>query len=87
MDILAKNYRIYYGIYWAKPMGFIGQRLWDIYTNNYEYIMGYIGQKLWDTYTKDNGYKMGYIGQTLRDIFGKNYDKYSANLWNMWGKN
>ena len=62
MEYIRKNY----GIYVAKPMGYMGLRLkfilWDIIGKNY----GIYLPNFWNIF----GNTMAYIGQKLWDILG-----------------
>ena len=71
-DILNKNYRTYYEIYWVKTKGYIGlrlkvllgiysEKLCDILVKNYGIYFGI-------NWAKTRGYFMGYIQQKLWDI-------------------
>ena len=60
-------------------MGYIGQKLWDIFGIYMANTIGYIGLRLlvilWDIFGNNYGIYwakiMGYIGLQLWDIFGK----------------
>ena len=72
-DILGKNYRIYYGIYWLKLVGYIW-KMWNIlvYWKYKVKDKGYIKQNNGIYRSKFIVYTMGYICQQLWDIFDKN---------------
>ena len=72
-DILGKNYRIYYGIYCLKLVGYIW-KIWNIlvYWKYKVKDKGYIKQNNGIYRAKFIGYTMGYICQQLWDIFDKN---------------
>ena len=61
-DILGKHY----GIYQAKTVGYIWQKLRIYWIKTKGFVMGYMGQKLWDIQGKNGGIylqKLRQIGQ------------------------
>ena len=85
-DILGKDYLIYFGIYWAKTigyiLGYIGKN-YGIYWAKTMRPIGYLGDKPWDIYTKNYGYIMGYIRQNLGIYLAKTKGHIEYKLWDI----